>query len=77
MDANGLFHFVGEHTNNKTSVIITLDPATKNLTQHMHGNLRISAIDYDENMNTYYVGHNHGQGIPDVNGFLKKYVFIC
>ena len=54
MDPSGKLHFIGDLSHaNKTSILISFDPLTKDFESTLYNNTMISAIEFDEDSNMY------------------------
>lgn len=76
MDPLGNLHFVGELIDNRTSILVSFNPATKEFTSELYNYTMISAIKFDSDMNMFMGGHTYGTPLPIVNGFLDKYNYF-
>lgn len=74
MDPSGILHFIGDLSHaNKTSILISFNPATKEFESTLYNNTMISAIEFDADSNMYLGGHKYGSQIPYINAFLTEY----
>lgn len=72
MDPLGNLHFVGELIDNRSSILVTFNPSTKDFTSEAYNYTMISAVEFDSDMNMVMCGHMYGTPLRTLNGFLES-----